>query len=230
MSEETHTTRIHTYFATHFGDFWSQCRKIIKSNLVSTYGATDRTCLNHTSWNAFCQFLEPKPGNSKIELPGTHFALFWSQAQKMLKLDLLDLILSSSGTEARKCLNRAPWTLFCRLPEPKLENAEIKNTGPHFVDFWSHPPVGGTFILHDLATKPAKQYAPKICPKRATPIGCTRTFAWFGHKTHQARHSQGMPKETHTNRIHMYFCLKQDTPKICPKRPTPIGYTYFCQI
>ena len=61
---------------------------------------------------------------------------FWNQCQKVFKSRLLDIILSTSGANARKCSNRASWTSFCRLLEPMLESAQIESPGCHFADFW----------------------------------------------------------------------------------------------
>ena len=56
--------------------------------------------------------------------------------EKLLTSDLLGPILSTSGPNARKCQNRTSWGPFCRLLDPRLENAEIGPPGIHFVDFW----------------------------------------------------------------------------------------------
>ena len=47
----------------------------------------------------------------------------WSRAQKMLKSEVLELISSISEAFARKCLNRTSRDPFCRLLEPRPENA-----------------------------------------------------------------------------------------------------------
>ena len=47
----------------------------------------------------------------------------------MLKSDLLGPILSTSGPKARKCQNRSSWDPFCRLLEPRPENAKIGPPG-----------------------------------------------------------------------------------------------------
>jgi len=104
---------------------------------LSTSGANARKCSNRASWTSFCRLLEPRPESGQIEPPGRHFVDFWSQGQKVLKSSLLDVILSTSGANARKWSNRASWTSFCRLLEPRPESAQIEPPGRHFVDFWS---------------------------------------------------------------------------------------------
>ena len=80
---------------------------------------------------------DPRPENAEIGIPGTHFVDFWTQRQKMLKSDFLGPILSTSGPNARKCKNRTSWDPFCRLLDPRPENAKIAVPGTHFVDFWN---------------------------------------------------------------------------------------------
>ena len=98
---------------THFVDFWSQGRKVIKSSflglVLSTSGAKARKSSTRASWDWFCRLLEPRPGSHQIEPPGTGFVDFWSQGQKVIKSSFLGLVLSTSGAKARKSLNRA-WT------------------------------------------------------------------------------------------------------------------------
>ena len=60
------------------------------------------------------------PGESIFRV---HFVDFWSQGQKMLKSILLDFILSTSAAIARTWLNWTSWISFCRLLEPRPENA-----------------------------------------------------------------------------------------------------------
>ena len=59
-----------------------------------------------------------------------------SQRKEMLKSDLLGPILPTSGAKARKCLNRTSWDPFCRLLDPRRENAKIGHPGTYFADFW----------------------------------------------------------------------------------------------
>ena len=47
------------------------------------------------------------------------------------------MILSTSGTKARKSLNQYFWNRFCRLLEPWPESHQIETSGNAFVDFWS---------------------------------------------------------------------------------------------
>jgi len=77
-----------------------------------------------------------KAGIPQIEFSGAHFVDFWSQGLKMLKSTLLEFILVTSGAKAWKCSNRLFWSSFCRLLEPRPENAQIDPSGAHFVDFW----------------------------------------------------------------------------------------------
>ena len=125
--------------------------------ILSTSGPTARNCSNRNSWspfnrllspmpqnvpkrkswNPFCRLLSPMPGNIQIGTPGTHFVDFWAQCQKMLKSEFLKPILSTSGPNARKCLNRNSWKQFCRLLGSMTENAQIGTPGAHFVDFWA---------------------------------------------------------------------------------------------
>ena len=72
---------------------------------------------NRAFWSSFCRLLEPRP--------------------ECLKSSLLELILSTSGAKAGKCLNQAFWKSFCRLLEPRPESSQIDASGSHFVDFWS---------------------------------------------------------------------------------------------
>ena len=65
-------------------------------------------------------------------LPGISFVDFWSQGQKVIKSNLLGLVFSTSGANARKSLNRASWDSFCRLLEPRLESHQIELLGTGF--------------------------------------------------------------------------------------------------
>ena len=76
-----------------------------------------------------------KAGMSQIEPSAAHFIDFWSQGQKMLKSSLLELILSTSGAKARKCSNRAFWSSFCQLLEPKPETAHLGIQKCNFIVF-----------------------------------------------------------------------------------------------
>ena len=78
-----------------------------------------------------------KAGIPQIESSGAHFVDFWSQGLKMLKSTVLEFILVTSGAKAWKCSNLLFWSSFCRLLEPRPENAQIEPSGAHFVDFWS---------------------------------------------------------------------------------------------
>ena len=51
---------------------------------------------------------EPRPESQQIEIPGTGFVVFWNQCQKVIKSNLLGLVLSTSGTKAGKLSNRPP--------------------------------------------------------------------------------------------------------------------------
>jgi hypothetical protein len=44
-------------------------------------------------------------GNVQIKSPGVHFAHFWGEGRKMLKLDPPGLILLTSGAKAEKYKN-----------------------------------------------------------------------------------------------------------------------------
>ena len=119
----------------------SQRKEMLKSDflgsILPTSGPKARKCLNWTSWGPFCRLLDPMPENAKIGPPGTYFADFWTQGQKILKSDLLGPILPTSGPKARKCLNRTSLDLFCRLRDPRQENDKIGLPGTHFADFWT---------------------------------------------------------------------------------------------
>ena len=115
--------------------------------ILPTSAPKARKCLNWMSWDPFCRLLDPMPENAKIGPPGTYFADFWTQGQKILKSDLLGPILPTSGPKARKYLNRISWDPFCRLLDPRLENAEIGFPGIYFVDFWSQ---GQKMLKSDL--------------------------------------------------------------------------------
>ena len=88
---------------------------------------------------------------------GTHFVDFWSQGLKMLKSILLEIILSPSGV-SRKSPNRAFWSSFCRLLEPRPENCQIDPSGAHLVDFWDQglKIVKSTLLELILSTSGAK--------------------------------------------------------------------------
>ena len=77
------------------------------------------------------------PESAQSEPPGRHFVDLWSPGQKVLKPSILEVILSTSGANARECSNRASWASFCRLLKPMPESAQIEPPGRHFVDFWS---------------------------------------------------------------------------------------------
>ena len=79
---------------------------MLKSSLLdvilSTSGAKARKCSNRASWSSFCRLLKPKLENAQIEPPGRHFVDFCSKGAKVVKSSLLDVILSTSGANARK--------------------------------------------------------------------------------------------------------------------------------
>ncbi len=115
-------------------------------------------CLNRGSWSSFCRLPESKPESAQIESPETHFVDFWRQRQKMLKSKLLELILSTSGAKAIKCLNRSSWSSFCRFPEPKPDNAQIASPGKYFEDFsiQGHKMLKSSLLELILSTSGAK--------------------------------------------------------------------------
>ena len=126
--------------------------------ILTTSGAKAIKCLNRSSWSSFCRLPEPTLENAQIESPGWYFDDFWNQGHKMLKSSFLELILSSSGAKTIKCLNRRSWSSFCRLPEPKPENAQIGFPGKYFEDFWSqsHKMLKSELLELILSTSGAK--------------------------------------------------------------------------
>ena len=92
---------------SHFVDFCLQSQRMLKSSLLElildTSRAKARKWQNRCLWNSCCRLPEPMPENAQMNPSGTPFVDDWSQGQKMLKLDLLEFVLSTSGAEARKC-------------------------------------------------------------------------------------------------------------------------------
>ena len=117
-----------------------------------------RKCLNWMSWDPFCRLLDPMPENAKIGPPGTYFADFWTQGQKILKSDFLGPILPTSGPRAGKCLNQTSLNHFCRLLDPRPENAKIGFPGTHFADFWTQ---GQKMLESDLLRSILSASGPK---------------------------------------------------------------------
>ena len=76
----------------------------------------------------------------------------------MPQIEPPELILSTSGAEAGKYSNQGSWSSFCRLLEPKPENAQIELPGAHFVDFWSQGQkmLKSSFLELILSTSGAK--------------------------------------------------------------------------
>ena len=123
----------------HFIDFWSQGWKVLRSRLpgviLSTSGDNARKCSNRSSWASLCRLLEPRPESAQIEFPKRHFVDFWSQGQKLLRSSIPGVILSTSATKDRNCLNRTSQASFCRLLKPRTESVQIEPPKRHFVDF-----------------------------------------------------------------------------------------------
>ena len=103
--------------------------------ILSTFRAEASKCLNRISWDPFWRLLEPRPEKGLIGFLGRYFVKFWSLSQKMLKSDFLGSILSTSGAEARKCLNRSSWHLFGRLLEPRPANVSNRTSWDPFCRF-----------------------------------------------------------------------------------------------
>ena len=62
----------------HFVDFWAQCQKMLKSELLEPILWTSepnarKKCSNRTDWLLFCYLLGAMLGNAQIETPGAHF-------------------------------------------------------------------------------------------------------------------------------------------------------------
>ena len=136
--------------------------------ILSTSGPTAKKCSNRSSWNPFCRFLGPMPENVQNGTPGAHFVDFRAQCQKMLKSELLELILPTSGPNARKCSNRKSWKVFCRLLGPTPENAQIGTPGPHFVDFWAQCQK----MLKSVLLEPI------LSTSRANARNCSNRSSW----------------------------------------------------
>ena len=63
----------------------------------------------------------PKARNAQIRVRGVHSVEFWIQGKKMLKSELQETILPSSGLKARERSNRSAWD-----PQTKSELLEHK--------------------------------------------------------------------------------------------------------
>jgi hypothetical protein len=134
---------------THFVDFWSQGQKMLNSDplgpILRNSGAESRKSWNQPSgiyfvdfWsqgqkmlqsgilNPFCRLSEPMTEKVKIGFPGIHFVDFWSPDQKMLKSDFLGSILSTPGTNARKC-PRASLPIVVVGPSVPFDSAHCPN-------------------------------------------------------------------------------------------------------
>ena len=72
---------------------------------------------------SFWRLLDSVAENTKIKALGTNFVDVLRVSQKILKPELLELIMWTSGDNAKKCLNLNSWNPFCLLLEPRPENA-----------------------------------------------------------------------------------------------------------
>ena len=88
---------------------------------------------NRNSWMSFCRLLEPVLESIWIETTGTNFVYALRLSQKILKSELLELILSTSVDNARKCLNRNSWNPFSLL----ARKCSTRYSWTYFVAFWS---------------------------------------------------------------------------------------------
>ena len=79
----------------------------------------------------------PRPNSHQIELPGNGFVDFWSQGQKIIKSNLLGMVLPISGAKARKSSNQRPGTGFLYFWSHIPESRQIEPPGIGVVDFWS---------------------------------------------------------------------------------------------
>ena len=63
-------------------------------------------------------------------------------------------------SQGRNTSNRVFWSPFCRLLEPRPENAQIDPSGVHFSDFWSQglEMLKSTFLELILSTSGAKAW------------------------------------------------------------------------
>jgi hypothetical protein len=86
----------------------------------ATSGAKARTSLNRVFWNWFWRSLEAKPQGHQIDSPRNGFVDFWRQAPKVIKSDLLGLVLSTSGANAKKSPNGAFRSSLGRFPDISL--------------------------------------------------------------------------------------------------------------
>ena len=78
----------------------------------------------------------------KIKPLGTRFVDCWSQCEKVIESNFLELVFSTSGAKTRNSSNRASWYSFCRLLEPRPESHQIEPPGNGFVDFWGRGQKG----------------------------------------------------------------------------------------
>ena len=92
--------------------FWPQMTESDDSSWFSMV-----FCSQMTEMIDSTRFLTPDDRKWRQYLVFNGFVDFWSQG--------------------RNTSNRVFWSPFCRLLEPRPENAQIDPSGAHFVDFWS---------------------------------------------------------------------------------------------
>ena len=68
---------------------------------------------------------------------GHCFVYSWIQSQKIIKSNLLGLVLLTSGAKAGKSSNRVSWDWFSPRLVPRLESHQIEHLGIGFDDFLS---------------------------------------------------------------------------------------------
>ena len=129
VSHDVYSALLKIHEIHYLIDFWSHGQKVVKSNLLglvlSTYGTKARKSSKRTSWNwfsrreshqieppgkssnraswdSFCRLLEARLENHHIDFPGTGFVDFLSQCKKVIETNLLGLVFSTSGINARK--------------------------------------------------------------------------------------------------------------------------------
>ena len=95
------------------------------------------------------------PENTQIGPLGYYFVDFWTQSWKILKSELLERILLTSGLDAKRCsnqtellkpilsisgakageyLNKSSWKPCCPLLDPAPKKPEIGAPGTHHLD------------------------------------------------------------------------------------------------
>ena len=119
-----------------FVDFLQPSQKVIKSWLLGlilpTCGdkATISSNQNFRYW--FSRLLEPGPQTHQIQTSGIDVVHFWSQGQKVIKSELLDLLLVDFRNQGQKVIKSRLPNWLCRHLTPGPMNHQIQTSGVCF--------------------------------------------------------------------------------------------------